>query len=330
MTLDPTTPPAVEAHELVRAYGRDRGLDGASLTLPQGSVTLLAGPNGSGKTTLLSLLLDLRYRDSGHLKVFGLDPAEEGARVRALAGYLPEHEDDPFGHLRVEELFALEARLRPGWDPGYARALSKRLELRPRSRVSRLSKGEARRVRFALTLAHRPPLLLLDEPTDGLDPVVRSTVLGTLAEHLADTGATAIYATHHLEEAQGLADHLAVLRHGTVRVCADTATLHATHFRVRWAASPEGSLGPDAASGTLAAAGIRRLQVEHRSPAEVTATLVGSRDAILAWAQASELEVRALDPLSLAQTAFAWLAPPSNADPSTSTPIRPVPEGATP
>jgi ABC-2 type transport system ATP-binding protein len=174
---------AVHARGLRKRYGKVVALAGVDLAVPEGSVVLLAGPNGAGKTTLLKLLLDLLPPDGGEVEVLGRNPSDRGREVRAGTGFLPEEVAFPFGRMSVQEVLGFHARFRPGWDPEYARHLASELDLRMDRPWKKLSKGEARRAQLLTALAHRPPLLLLDEPTDGLDPVVRERVLALLAAY---------------------------------------------------------------------------------------------------------------------------------------------------
>jgi ABC-type multidrug transport system ATPase subunit len=206
---------AVSTRGLEKRYGRQRALAGLDLTVPEGSFYVLVGPNGAGKSTTLGILLDLVRADAGEALVLGVNPAA-GPAARANIGFVPEKHDEPYGWLRVEELLDHHAAYHPSWDRQYAMALARTLDVAVTARFGRMSKGECRRVQLVLALAHRPALLLLDEPTDGLDPLARETFLGVLAEHLADTPTTVLASTHLVREMEGLADHMGVLRQGTM------------------------------------------------------------------------------------------------------------------
>jgi ABC-2 type transport system ATP-binding protein len=206
---------AVATQGLRKQYGPTVVLGGVDLTVPEGSFYLLVGPNGAGKSTTFRILLDLLRADSGVAEVFGLDTTS-GPQVRAQIGYVPERHEEPYGWMRVSQLIAHHASYFPTWDTAYAMRLASKLELRIDARYQRLSKGEARRVQLVMALAHRPPLLLLDEPTDGLDLMARESVLSILAEHLADSPTTVLASTHVVYELEGLADHLGVLRDGSI------------------------------------------------------------------------------------------------------------------
>ena len=216
-----------------------RALDGLDLEVPEGAVYVLVGPNGAGKTTFLRILLDLLRPDAGDVEVLGRDPAREGGAVRARIGYVPEGQELGHGWLRVRDLLDHHAAYHPAWDAGYAAELADRLEVMEDRKFGELSKGHARRVQLVMALAHRPPLLLLDEPTDGLDPVVRDRVLELLADHLAAHPTTVLISTHLVHEAERLADHLAVMKEGRLVLQAprSTVTDRLRRYRIR---APDG------------------------------------------------------------------------------------------
>lgn len=207
----------VTTRGLTKRYGTQVALHDVALQVPTGAVYLLVGPNGAGKSTALKTLLDLVRADEGVAEVFGLDTRAEGPTIRANVGYVPEQTSWGYGWMSVGELLSYQARYFTSWDAEYAARLSKAFGLMPERRLGKLSKGQARRVHLTMALAHRPSLLLLDEPTDGLDPLMRDETLGILADHLSDTPTTVVISTHHVEEVERLADHIGVLRDGTLR-----------------------------------------------------------------------------------------------------------------
>ncbi|HSM06269.1 MAG TPA: ABC transporter ATP-binding protein, partial [Longimicrobiales bacterium] len=175
---------------LVKRFGPVAALDGLDLQVPEGAVYVLVGPNGAGKSTLIRTLLGFVRRDAGTLDVGGVDPREAGGAVRANVGYVPEGHDLGYAWMRVGRLLEQHRVYYPGWDADYAGHLLDAYEVDPGRRCGALSKGQRRRVQLLLALAHRPALLLMDEPTDGLDHVIRDTTLALLSEHLADTPTT--------------------------------------------------------------------------------------------------------------------------------------------
>ena len=162
----------------------------------------------------MKALLNLERPTSGRAEVFGLDTVADGPLVRAQVGYIPESHEHDHAWMTCARLIAHTAVHYPSWDHDYAARLIQSFGIHTERKVGTLSKGESRRLQFVLALSHRPPLLLLDEPTDGLDPVVRTRTLAQLTEHLADTPTTVVIATHHINEVETLADHVGVLRDG--------------------------------------------------------------------------------------------------------------------
>jgi len=207
------SPLAVETRGIVKKFRRNRALDGLDLTVPEGAFYLLVGPNGAGKSTTLRVLLDIVRANEGTAEVFGMD-TRSGGKVRAQIGWVPEAQNYPNPLARVGKILAIHSAYYPAWDREYADRLVKLFEIKLDRRLSTLSKGEARRVQLLMALAHRPPLLLLDEPTDGLDPLARETVVSVLAAHLAGSPTTVVASTHLVDELDGLADHLGVLKSG--------------------------------------------------------------------------------------------------------------------
>src|SRR5665213_1608712 len=204
---------AVDTRGLTKRFGDQVALSDVSVQVPVGAVYLLVGPNGAGKSTTLKVLLDLVRTDQGTAEVFGLNCRERAPEVRANIGYVPERPDWGYGWMRVGRLLKHHALYYPTWDADYATKLAQKFELRMDRKIGVLSKGQARRVHLTMALAHRPPLLLLDEPTDGLDPLMRDETLGVIADHLADSPTTVVLSTHHVEEVERLADHIGARRY---------------------------------------------------------------------------------------------------------------------
>jgi ABC-2 type transport system ATP-binding protein len=284
---------AVRTEGLVKRFGRETALAGVDLSVPEGAVYLLAGTNGAGKSTLLRTLLNIERPNRGTATVLGLDSAANGPEVRASAGYVPETGEGTYGWMRAGRFLAHHAGYQPQWDEHYAQHLVRLLDVRMESRLGTLSKGQARRVQIVAALAHRPPVLLLDELTDGLDPLAREEVLGLLAAHLADTGATAILSTHLVAEVETLVDHVGVLRSGRLVSQAPAERLLARLQRYELDA-PEGWTAPDA----LLAMVLRRESGPGKSERLVGA---GAEGPLVAAVASSGAQVRDITRLSLAE-----------------------------
>lgn len=284
---------AVRTEGLVKRFGRETALDGVDLAVPEGGVYLLAGTNGAGKSTLLRTLLNVERADRGAAVVLGLGAQAHGPEVRARTGYVPETGEGTYRWMRSGRFLAHQADFYPSWDGDYARHLVQLLDVRTESRLGTLSKGQARRVQIVAALAHRPPLLLLDELTDGLDPLAREEVLGLLASHLADTGCTAILSTHLVSEVETLVDHIGVLRSGRLVAQAPTQRLAERLGRYHLEA-PEGWQVPAALEPKL----VRR---ETGPGHALRIVAAGDRSEIAASISASGAAVRDVSRLSLAE-----------------------------
>lgn len=290
----------VRVRSLVKRYGRTVALDGAKMEVPEGAFYLMVGPNGAGKTTLLKVLLGLVSADAGESEVLGRSPARSGARIRARVGYVPERQDAPYGWMRVDRMVRNHAAYHPRWDAAYAERLAEVLELRPRVRYGQLSKGQQRRVQILMALAHRPRLLILDEPTDGLDPVMRERVQELLADHLSESPTSVLVSTHIVHEMEQLADRLGVLSSGRVEAQVAREELHRSVRRYRIEV-PDGWPGPEGLDGRL----LRRA----RSGREVSLTVWGEEAAVSRSLAAGGATVRDVTPLSLEEAALAFMDP---------------------
>ncbi|HEX8907371.1 MAG TPA: ABC transporter ATP-binding protein [Longimicrobiaceae bacterium] len=289
---------AVATHGLTKRFGRDFSLLGVDLQVPQGAVYVLVGPNGAGKTTTMRLLLGLLTPDSGAAEVLGLDPRTHGPLVRAQAGYVPERGEWGYGYMSVGRLLEHHAAYFPAWDWEYATRLANAFEIPLQKRMGRLSKGLARRVHLLAALAHRPPLLLLDEPTDGLDPVMRDETLGMLAEHVADTGCTVLISTHLVHEVDRLADHLGVMRDGRLAAQLPRETLHRMLRRYR-ADVPAGWSGAPGLHGVVKRGGVGR---------EIQWSVWGEEREVARQLAESGATLRDAAPLTLEDAAVALLS----------------------
>ena len=198
---------------VTRSYGPVRALDGLDLEIRPGGVTALLGPNGAGKTTAIGVMLGRLRPDAGEVRLFGLDPRDRAARRRI--GVMLQTAKLP-RQLSVAEHIALFAGYYP--DPmNLAEAVALAgLEGLEKRRASALSGGQQRRLQFAIAAVGRPDLLLLDEPSVGLDLEARRAMWATV-RLLRDRGATILLTTHHLEEAEALADRIVVIDKGRVR-----------------------------------------------------------------------------------------------------------------
>jgi ABC-2 type transport system ATP-binding protein len=215
---------AITTHDLTKAYGRVQALRGVNLEVRRGKIFGFLGPNGAGKTTTIRCLLDLIRPNGGAVRVLGLDPQKDPVAVRARVGYLP-------GELRLDDNFTVEGALRflnqlreSKADWGFVRQLAERLDLDLKTQIKNLSKGNKQKVGVVQALMHRPELLLLDEPTASLDPLVQQEVLRLIREAKAE-GATCFFSSHILSEVEEVAERVAIIRQGKIVEVAETQSL---------------------------------------------------------------------------------------------------------
>ena len=208
---------AIEARGVTFGYSRRQlVLDGLDLTVPAGSTTVLLGANGAGKTTLLRLLAGLLEPRQGSVRVLGLEPIRDRRRVTQRMGFVPDA-PDAWPWMRVPELLAFLAAHHARWDAALAADLVARFAV-PTDRPFRaLSRGEATKAMLVATLAHRPEVLLLDEPFGGLDPLAHEEVLRAVVEAIAVGEKTVLVSTHDLDVAARLGDRVVVLADGRIR-----------------------------------------------------------------------------------------------------------------
>jgi ABC-2 type transport system ATP-binding protein len=207
--------PVVDVSNLTRRFGAKTALASVSFSLPRGAVYGLVGANGAGKTTLIKHILGLLRAETGSVRVFGLDPVADPVGVLSRIGYLSEENDLP-GWMRVDELIRYSRAFYPAWDDAYAEELRRAFALDSSAKVKTLSKGQKARMGLLIALAHRPELLVLDEPSSGLDPIVRRDILGAVIRTIADEGRTVLFSSHLLDEVEQVADHVTMISEGRI------------------------------------------------------------------------------------------------------------------
>lgn len=233
MKTTESNPPnaVIEIDQVSRRFGNKLALDQVSLRVERGKVFGLVGENGAGKTTLIKHMLGALKAESGVVRVFGSDPVKDPPGVLSRIGYLSENRDLP-AWMRVEELLRYVQAFYPKWDAQYAEELRKGFALDPRARIKQLSRGELARAGLLVALAYRPELLLLDEPSSGLDPVVRRDILETIIRTVADEGRTVFFSSHLLDEVERVSDEVAMLHAGKVLWSGPLDEIKAAHHRL--------------------------------------------------------------------------------------------------
>jgi ABC-type multidrug transport system ATPase subunit len=220
------TPYALKTDNLVKTYSRGlnpfgkpvHAVDGLSLNVPEGSIYGLLGRNSSGKTTTIRMAMGLARPTSGSIEVFGLNPAKDPERVKVLqqVGYVPE-DKTLISALTVRALFELNRAFYPDtWSDALARKVCDRLELPRGTVLARASLGNKTKSALAIAIAQRSRLLILDEPTTGLDPVALDALLRLLVEDCTAEGRTIFLSTHQLTEIEQIADHIGIMDRGKI------------------------------------------------------------------------------------------------------------------
>jgi ABC-2 type transport system ATP-binding protein len=206
--------PAIELQAVRKSY-RFFALDDVSLRLEQGQIMGFVGPNGAGKTTTIRLIMGMLGKDSGEIRVLGHAIPDDQVAAKWHVGYV-SHDMNLFGSATLAWHMAFMTSIYPNWDEAYAQALLKRFYLRPEQAVRGLSTGERIKAVLLLVLARRPKLLVLDEPTAGLDPVARHETLAELMEVLKDEDRSILFSSHNTVDVEQISDLITFIDRGRI------------------------------------------------------------------------------------------------------------------
>jgi ABC-2 type transport system ATP-binding protein len=205
---------------ITKRYGKMTAVDGVDLEVPPGKVFALMGRNGAGKTSLIRMLLGLTPVSGGKATVLGLDSAKDHVEIRQRVGYVPEAHH-MYRWMSVREVCWFTSSFYPTWNPKVCERLLERFMLDPTKKIKELSRGMVAKVALTLALAHEPALLVLDEPTDGLDAVIRKEFLESIVHVAADEGRTVFISSHLLTDVERVADRVALIEGAHVRLVED-------------------------------------------------------------------------------------------------------------
>jgi ABC-2 type transport system ATP-binding protein len=235
---------AIETRDLVKRYGSIAAVDGLSLSVPRGAVYALVGRNGSGKTTTIRMLLDLARPDAGTARVLGMDAHAERVKVLERVGYVS---DRPLlSSWTGEQLARFNRGFYPRWSDELVARYVRVFEIPMKQRFRNLSRGNQTKMWLLLALAQQPDVLVLDEPTAGLDPVVTDQLLRVLVEDVAAEGRTVFMSSHHLSEIERIADWVGMIDKGKLLLEAPMEELR-TRFRRIQVAGVSEMVAPGAA-----------------------------------------------------------------------------------
>ena len=231
MSVMTKTETAASINHVTRRFGRLLALNDVTFDVPKGCVFGLVGENGAGKTSLIKMMLGLLRPGKGQVRVFDRDPLRDPEGVLSRIGYLSEDRDLP-DWMKIWELIRYTRAFYPGWDDAYAQELVNTFGLDLNAKIGKLSRGQRAQAGLVAALAYRPPLLLLDEPSSGLDAAVRRDILGAIIRTVADEGRTVIFSSHLLDEVERVADYIAMIHQGKLVLYGSLDSVRAQHQRL--------------------------------------------------------------------------------------------------
>lgn len=204
----------IEIRSLTKSYGKNRGIENINLEIKEGEIFGFIGPNGAGKSTTIKVLLNLIFPTSGEAKIFNLDCVEETVRIKESLGYVPS-EVRYYDNMKVSELINYAKSFRKNVDTDYVNELYKIFDVELEKNISELSLGNKKKVAIVQAILHKPKLLILDEPTNGLDPLIQQKLFDTLLT-LKKEGTTIFLSSHNLTEVEEFCDRVAIIREGKI------------------------------------------------------------------------------------------------------------------
>ena len=272
----------LELKNVSKSFGKFKALDNLSMTIPQGSVYGLVGPNGAGKTTAIRHITGVYRPDAGEITMEGL-PIFENPQVKQAIGYIPD-EIFYFSSATLKDMAKFYRGLYPRFDMPLFQRLSEVFQLPMGSPIRRFSKGMQKQAAFQLTLSIRPDVLVLDEPVDGLDPVMRRQVMSLILAEVAERNTTVLISSHNLRELEDVCDHVGIMNHGKMLLERSLADMQGNTVKLQMVGDvPEG------------------LEILHQSSTGRLQTLVvrGNAREVEAQVEASEPMFYDILPLSL-------------------------------
>jgi ABC-2 type transport system ATP-binding protein len=268
----------IALEQLSKRFGKVEAVEDLSLEVPEGCVFGFLGRNGAGKTTTIRMMLGLLPPDSGQCAVLGLDSRKKGVDIRRRVGYVPETHHI-YRWMTVGEVAWFCSSFYPTWKKDECARLLKEFELDPAAKVRNLSKGALAKVALTLALAHDPEILILDEPTGGLDVIVRKEFLESIVKLIEQRGKTVFISSHLLDDVERVADRIAVIDKGRLKVAGEVDELkkRITNLRIIFKTAP--SQAPPKSLPSVAPEDILKSELSGR---EWDLTIANFSDEILA------------------------------------------------
>ncbi len=204
----------IEIKNLTKTYGKSRGIDGVTLSIKQGKIYGFIGPNGAGKSTTIKVLLNLIFPNSGEAKIFGLDCVTNTTKIKEDLGYVPS-EVRYYDDVKVGEIINYAKTFKKNIDEEYVDHLIKTFDVDLNKKIFELSLGNKKKVALIQAFIHKPKLLILDEPTNGLDPLIQQKLFTELID-LKNSGSTIFLSSHNLTEVEEFCDRVAIIKEGKI------------------------------------------------------------------------------------------------------------------
>ena len=232
----------IETRELVKSFEGFRALDGLNLSVPAGAVSGLVGPTGAGKSTLIRHLTGIYRQDGGEATIDG-QPVYENPAVKARIAYIPD-EIFYYNQASIRDMKTLAKSQYPRFDEARWKALGQIFELDERAPMRKLSKGMQKQAAFWIALSQRPDFIILDEPVDGLDPVMRRRIWSALMADVEESGTTVLVSSHNLRELEDVCDHVGIMKSGKMLIERSLSELQDNLVKIQLA-YPDGGALPE-------------------------------------------------------------------------------------
>ncbi|UCD56302.1 MAG: ABC transporter ATP-binding protein [Candidatus Hydrogenedentota bacterium] len=223
---------AIETKGLTKKFGSKIAVNQLDLRVPRGSVYGFLGRNGAGKTTTIKMLLGLIGPSSGDMRVLGMDPRRDGIPIKLQVGYVAEKQS-MYDWMKIKEIIKFTAGFYPKWDSSLASEFCERFDLNPSDKIKTLSQGQKMRLALILALSPYPSLVILDDPTMGLDPITRKEFLHDIVRAIHEEGRTVFFSTHILSELERVADSIAIIDRGKLKTAGEIDSLKSSVKSVR-------------------------------------------------------------------------------------------------
>jgi ABC-2 type transport system ATP-binding protein len=204
----------IQTTDLTKSYGKSRGIENVDITVNRGDIFGFLGPNGAGKSTTIRTLLDFIRPTSGSASIFGMDCHEDTVRIKKRIGYIPG-DFGLFGHMTGWKYLEYFGRVRGGYDAGAVKDLARRLEIKPDRKMKEYSRGMRQKIAIIQAFMNNPDLIIMDEPTNGLDPLVQQTFLDMIRE-ATGRGTTIFMSSHVLSNVDKVCNRVAIIKDGRI------------------------------------------------------------------------------------------------------------------